>query len=74
MNDENRFRRFSPEEREIMRCLLEAHANAVAQIAIAIDVRVFQYLWRVEQLENEVKMAATEVALTGLGSMEADRL
>jgi len=51
----DRFKAFNPEEREILRCLLEAHANAVSQIAIAIDVRPSEYLLYIERLESEVK-------------------
>ena len=50
---ENRFRAFNAEEREILRVLLEQHANTVSQIAIAGETRVAAYLVKIEQLEAE---------------------
>lgn len=49
----SRFANFNPEEREILRVLLQEHANAVSQIAIASEVRVSAYLLKVEALESE---------------------
>lgn len=53
----NRFMEFNPEEREILRILLQEHANAVSQIAITQQVRMFEYLSKIEALEAEVKNA-----------------
>lgn len=53
----NRFDAFNPDEREIMRVLLQEHSNAVSQCAIAMDVRVAGYLAAVEELEAEINAA-----------------
>lgn len=50
----SRFLAFNPEEREILRVLLESHANTVSQIACAaLGVRVADYLILIERLERE---------------------
>ena len=49
----SRFKQFNPEERELLRVLLQEHANAVSQVAIATGARVAQYLVKVEALEAE---------------------
>ena len=53
----NRFAAFNPDEREIMRVLLQEHSNTVSQCAIALDVRVSAYLLAIEELEAEVNDA-----------------
>lgn len=53
----NRFAAFNPDEREIMRVLLQEHSNTVSQCAIALDVRVAAYLLAIEELEAEVNDA-----------------
>lgn len=53
----NRFAAFNPDEREIIRCLLQEHGNTVSQCAIALDVRVSAYLLAIEELEAEVNAA-----------------
>ena len=54
---ENRFSKFNPEERLILGTLLQNHANTVAEIGLAMDVRCSEYLRVIERLENEAKDA-----------------
>ena len=56
----NRFAAFNPEEREILRILLQEHVNAVSEIAVKTESRVSAYLVSVEKLEDELLMVDVE--------------
>lgn len=51
----NRFREFNPEEKIILRVLLQNHANSVSEIALRTDVKVSKYLAKIEELETEIE-------------------
>ena len=53
----NRFSAFSPEEKLILRVLLESHLNAVSEIACHTEKRVGCYLAMLEELEAEIREA-----------------
>jgi hypothetical protein len=51
----NRFDAFDPIEREILRVLLNAHANAIGEISVATEARMSEYMVHIETLEQEAK-------------------
>jgi hypothetical protein len=51
----NRFDAFDPIEREILRVLLNAHANAIGEISVATEARMSEYMVHIETLEREAK-------------------
>lgn len=56
--EENRFAKFNPLERDVIRILLQNHANSVSEIALYRDeVYVASYLAVIEALEKEVTEA-----------------
>ncbi len=58
MKIKNRFDSFNPDEREILRLLLEYHLNLVSEIGhqrIKDNNRMLEYLLVLEKLEDEAK-------------------
>lgn len=52
-NERSRFDVFNPQERAVLRVLLEMHLNTVSTIALVEEVRVAGYLLVLEKLEAE---------------------
>lgn len=52
-----RFSAFNPDERTILRVLLESHLNSVSEIALRTETRVGSYLAVLEKLEAEIREA-----------------
>jgi hypothetical protein len=53
----SRFAAFNPDEREIMRVLLQEHGNTVAQIALSAETHMGAYIMVLEELEREINEA-----------------
>ena len=50
----NRFSKFNPDERSILRVLLNGHINQVSEISVDLGVRTAAYTVVLEELENEL--------------------
>lgn len=56
----NRFSKFNPVEREVMRCALQYHINTIGEICVALDQReiyIGRYFVIFEELLREIQEA-----------------
>jgi len=54
---QNRFEKFSPQERTILRVLIQNHCNSVSEIALHSpnEPKICLYLAELEELETEIE-------------------
>jgi hypothetical protein len=58
MSEHNRFEAFNPEERSILRVLLQSHADAVSDIALDNEIIAADYIAIIEALWKEANNAS----------------